>query len=70
MTKVKVAYETILVGSKRIRLKFWPSENGLKPDEALQYIGVLTRVKPEMMERVERDISKKYQIKGIFYPKP
>lgn len=68
MTKVNVAYETILVGSKRIRLKFWPSEKVSYPGVP-QYVGVLTRVKPEMMEKVEKEISTNHKIKGIFYPK-
>jgi hypothetical protein len=68
MTKVKVQYETIEVGKKRIRLKFWSAENVSYPGVP-QYIGVLTRVNPEMMESVEREISKNHKIKGISYPR-
>jgi hypothetical protein len=67
MTKVKAQYETITVGKKRIRLKFWPAEKVSYPGVP-QYIGVLTRVKPEMMESVEKEISSNHKIKGIFYP--
>lgn len=66
---VKAKYETITLGRRRIRLKYWPAEKCSDPDEAPQYVGVLTRVEREMIERVERAISKKHQIKGIFYPK-
>jgi len=68
MTKVKARYETITVGRKRIRLKFWSAENVSYPGVP-QYVGVLTRVKPEMMESVERELSSNHNIKGIFYPK-
>lgn len=69
MKKVKAKYETIVVGKKRIRFKFWPSENGPNPDKLPQYVGLLTRVDSKTIERVERAISKKYQIRGIFGPR-
>lgn len=68
MTKVKAQYETIMIGSKRVRLKFWPAENVSYPGVP-QYIGVLTRVKPDMIESVEKVISRNHNIKGIFYPR-
>lgn len=69
LADVKAEYETIMFKGKRIRFKFWPSEKGSNSDEAPQYVGLLTRVKPEMIEGIEREISKKHQIKGIFCPK-
>lgn len=67
MKKVKVAYETIAIGSEKVRFKFWPAKNCSDPDKVPHYVGVLTRVKPEMIDRVEKAISRNHQIKGIFY---
>jgi hypothetical protein len=69
MTKAKPKYDTIAIGRKKIRFKFWLSEKSSGPDKVPYYVGVLTPVKPEMMDRFERAFSRKYQIKGIFYRK-
>jgi hypothetical protein len=69
MTKAKPKYDTIAIGRKKIRFKFWLSEKSSGPDKVPYYVGVLTHVKPEMMDRFERAFSRKYQIKGIFYRK-
>lgn len=69
MKKVKAEYETIMIGRKRIRFKSWPAEKCSYPGGAPKYVGVLTRVEPEMFDKVEKEISRNHKIKGIFYRK-
>ena len=67
--KTKPSFDEVVVRRKRIRFKFWPSEKGSTSDETPQYVGVMTPIKLEDIDAVEKAISKKYNIKGIYCTK-